>query len=283
MRAKMTTWIFLFATSLIAAGIIVCVLTRRNHVEGLSTVMMTSENVNLPLPVRDAFDVMAGAEMFSTKQTSAYNKLRKEINLLAGGENKRLSAKMCARLFLGFNWDVSTQEKLKTFSNEYVNFANGMDVILCEAGVDGVDRVEFFMSSLLIFRKICCGPIPNEDAIEDFEVWDNWAGSVYSARGTLIRELTKVEKQLFRLYLTGLIDKDEKYAVRRIVDFHVETIREVKRMDAYQRSHKRSSPNSGGIVSSRLVKYSGSVRDFPDVIQIGTNEIDIAKWVNKED
>ena len=76
MRAKMTTWIFLFATSLIAAGIIVCVLTRRNHVEGLSTVMMTSENVNLPLPVRDAFDVMADAEMFSTKQTSAYNMLR---------------------------------------------------------------------------------------------------------------------------------------------------------------------------------------------------------------
>ena len=283
MRTKMTTWMSLAATSLIAAGVIVCALTRRNHDEDSASVVTTNADDNLPLPVSGAFDAMAGAEMFSTKQTSAYNKLRREIKSLAGVEKKRLAAKTCARLFLGFDWDVSTHEKLKTFSNEYVDFANGMDILLREAGVDGIDRIDFFMSSLTVLREVCCRPIPNEEAIVDFEAWDDWAGSVYSARGILVRELTKVESQLFRLYLHGLIDKDEKYAVRRIVDFHIETIGEVKRMDVYQRANKRTPPNCGRTVSSRLVKYSGDVRDFSHVIQVGTNKIDITKWAQTED
>lgn len=277
MKSKM------FAASLASLALIlaVCIFAYRQASNSSAKLASSAKVVvseeDLPEGIRTVVGGIEGKQYSYSEYGASYMELSNRIKGIVDVETKQAVALAYAKRFLAFRLENDTVEKVKVIASEYTRYVLDVDKILRDANVDGRIRSDFLFSALGRYREYCCRPIPDEGLINDFSEWNDWANAIYGARWDLLDNLKKFEHD-FNWIFRGLDDTIKGDSMRRIVDFHVATVKEVERMDAYQRKHKRRPPK---MLCSYPVNYERT-RNISSVIYIGDNEIDIKKWESGE-
>lgn len=283
MNVKAKTLLASAVMLLIAMGMFIWrVRMHRNEATSASSICLTGEAWAPPAVVSDLLDTISSNGLPSREYSTKYSELLGIVSEITDPEEKASVARECARRFLTFRLDGRTQDEVLFLIGNYERYISDFDAILQRSGVSVVERTDFFFAALAVLREYCCRPIPDEGNITDWDVWRRWSGTTYEARSLLLEELVIMGRwPLFGL-VEALGDRERQAVVVRFVEFYKDSIKEVEKMDAYQRKRLRPRPHSR-MISSGSTSYRIPPRvRTPMTIYIGDNEIDIKKWESGE-